>query len=240
MNVEIGTEAVQFPEKEYINGTFVTVYAFIRGSFCFSAMLWKCTHRMAWVQIPKYVFRYEPLYVARANTPLFDERFVGFGMTRNSQVRQMIHIFISVEKTSKKYLKISQNIDCNTEYFISDQEIVFKRELVQLASQCSFVDNFSGQVFTHVFQPRIFDLTARYFLSYLMVFFGTYEYMNIHMLFLTFNLCLLTINIIINSLVLIQKCEIFFCLEGHPPPPPTHRLLPSPPLAKLMFIVSMT
>jgi hypothetical protein len=48
---------------------------------------------MAWVQIPKYVFRYEPLYVARANTPPFDERFVGFGMTRNSQVRQ-IHIFI--------------------------------------------------------------------------------------------------------------------------------------------------
>jgi hypothetical protein len=26
MNVEIGTEATQFPEKEYINGTFVAVY----------------------------------------------------------------------------------------------------------------------------------------------------------------------------------------------------------------------
>jgi hypothetical protein len=26
MNVEIGTEAVQFPEKEYINGIFVAVY----------------------------------------------------------------------------------------------------------------------------------------------------------------------------------------------------------------------
>ncbi len=25
MNVEIGTEAVQFPEKEYINGIFVAV-----------------------------------------------------------------------------------------------------------------------------------------------------------------------------------------------------------------------
>jgi hypothetical protein len=25
MNVEIGTEAVQLPEKEYINGTFVAV-----------------------------------------------------------------------------------------------------------------------------------------------------------------------------------------------------------------------
>ncbi len=26
MNVEIGTEAVQFPEKEYINGILVTVH----------------------------------------------------------------------------------------------------------------------------------------------------------------------------------------------------------------------
>jgi hypothetical protein len=27
MNVEIGTEAAQFPEKEYLNGIFVEVYA---------------------------------------------------------------------------------------------------------------------------------------------------------------------------------------------------------------------
>ncbi len=26
MNVEIGTEAAQFPEKEYINGIFLPVY----------------------------------------------------------------------------------------------------------------------------------------------------------------------------------------------------------------------
>ncbi len=26
MNVEVGTEAVQFPEKEYLNGVLVTVY----------------------------------------------------------------------------------------------------------------------------------------------------------------------------------------------------------------------
>ncbi len=26
MNVEIGTEAAQFPEKEYINGIFVAMY----------------------------------------------------------------------------------------------------------------------------------------------------------------------------------------------------------------------
>ena len=36
----------------------------------------------------KYIFKYEPLYVARADTPVFDERFQGFGMTRNTQVKR--------------------------------------------------------------------------------------------------------------------------------------------------------
>jgi hypothetical protein len=31
MNVEIGTEAVPFPEKEYINGIFVAVSYIYRG-----------------------------------------------------------------------------------------------------------------------------------------------------------------------------------------------------------------
>ena len=33
-----------------------------------------------------FLFKYEPLYVARGETPAFDERFIGFGMTRNTQV----------------------------------------------------------------------------------------------------------------------------------------------------------
>ena len=33
--------------------------------------------------VTKYLFKYEPIYVARAETPIFDERFIGFGMTRN-------------------------------------------------------------------------------------------------------------------------------------------------------------
>merc|ERR1719394_598754 len=36
-----------------------------------------------------YKFRYEPVYVAKADTPPFDERFIGFGMTRNTQVYEM-------------------------------------------------------------------------------------------------------------------------------------------------------
>jgi N-acetyllactosaminide beta-1,3-N-acetylglucosaminyltransferase len=38
-------------------------------------------------QVEKYIFKYEPLYVSRADVPSFDERFIGFGMTRNSQVK---------------------------------------------------------------------------------------------------------------------------------------------------------
>jgi len=40
-------------------------------------------------KVEKYIFKYEPLYVARADTPQFDERFIGFGMTRNTQVYEM-------------------------------------------------------------------------------------------------------------------------------------------------------
>jgi len=40
-------------------------------------------------KVDKYQFKYEPLYVARSDTPIFDERFIGFGMTRNTQVYEM-------------------------------------------------------------------------------------------------------------------------------------------------------
>ena len=43
-----------------------------------------CTEVIA--KVTNYLFKYEPLYVARAETPIFDERFIGFGMTRNTQV----------------------------------------------------------------------------------------------------------------------------------------------------------
>ena len=37
----------------------------------------------------QYKFRYEPVYIAKADTPPFDERFIGFGMTRNTQVMKI-------------------------------------------------------------------------------------------------------------------------------------------------------
>jgi hypothetical protein len=34
MNVEIGTEVAQFPEKEYINGIFLAVWIWVDGKWC--------------------------------------------------------------------------------------------------------------------------------------------------------------------------------------------------------------
>ena len=44
-------------------------------------------------KVEKYQFKYEPLYVARSDTPIFDERFIGFGMTRNTQVNIANKVF---------------------------------------------------------------------------------------------------------------------------------------------------
>jgi hypothetical protein len=53
MNVEIGAEAALFPEKEYINGIFVTVYLFYLLELgvvpipkSFLVISW-CSHRTA-------------------------------------------------------------------------------------------------------------------------------------------------------------------------------------------------
>ncbi len=43
MNVEIGTEAAQFPEKEYINGVFVAV--------------WTASRYLSWVFVQEYTGR---------------------------------------------------------------------------------------------------------------------------------------------------------------------------------------
>jgi hypothetical protein len=40
MNVEIGTEAAQFPEKEYINGIFVAVHNMYNHDICINAVLY--------------------------------------------------------------------------------------------------------------------------------------------------------------------------------------------------------
>ena len=37
-------------------------------------------------KVEKYLFKYEPIYISKSDTPQYDERFVGFGLTRNTQV----------------------------------------------------------------------------------------------------------------------------------------------------------
>ena len=46
-------------------------------------------------KVEKYKLLYEPIYVSRGDTPAFDERFIGFGFTRNSQVAHcVIHLCV--------------------------------------------------------------------------------------------------------------------------------------------------
>jgi len=40
--------------------------------------------------VEKFMFHYEPVYVARRGTPPFAERYVGYGMTRNTQAYEML------------------------------------------------------------------------------------------------------------------------------------------------------
>ena len=47
-------------------------------------------------KVDQYLFYYEPMYVAQGDTPLFDERFIGYGMTRNTQVFERLIFVINV------------------------------------------------------------------------------------------------------------------------------------------------
>lgn len=38
----------------------------------------------------QFSFWYEPVYVAKRDVPAFDERFIGYGLTRNTQVRRFL------------------------------------------------------------------------------------------------------------------------------------------------------
>jgi hypothetical protein len=39
--------------------------------------------------VTKCILGYEPFYVARADTPGYDERFIGYGFARNTQVHYL-------------------------------------------------------------------------------------------------------------------------------------------------------
>ncbi|XP_054707673.1 beta-1,4-glucuronyltransferase 1-like [Uloborus diversus] len=66
---------------------------FIHNQYATNHTLWEKipdSHRLeAAYKITNYEFFYEPFYVAKANVPLHDERFIGYGFTRNTQVFEM-------------------------------------------------------------------------------------------------------------------------------------------------------
>ena len=53
---------------------------------------------------------FEPIFVAKAGTPQYDERFIGYGMTRNTQVTSMeqhfSNIVLIVEGAAEKVSKL--------------------------------------------------------------------------------------------------------------------------------------
>ncbi|GFR02476.1 beta-1,4-glucuronyltransferase 1 [Trichonephila clavata] len=66
---------------------------FIHNQFATNHSLWEkipnSRQLEAAYKISNYEFFYEPFYVGRANVPLYDERFIGYGFTRNTQVFEM-------------------------------------------------------------------------------------------------------------------------------------------------------
>ena len=98
---EISTEAGRLP----VNKTELVSYISQKKARQFHQAVYSINQKSSdlkrWEKIPetdtiepaykieKYIFKYEPLYVARGDTPPFDERFIGFGMTRNTQVYEM-------------------------------------------------------------------------------------------------------------------------------------------------------
>ncbi|GBO04498.1 Beta-1,4-glucuronyltransferase 1 [Araneus ventricosus] len=63
---------------------------FIHNQYATNHSLWEkipsSKELEAAYKISNYEFFYEPFFVARANVPLYDERFIGYGFTRNTQV----------------------------------------------------------------------------------------------------------------------------------------------------------
>jgi hypothetical protein len=92
MNVEIGTEAAQFPEKEYINGIFVAVYQTNSvWGLRIHADVYKCT---SIVQT-----EYEPLRIyVHCKKQYLAQRFSNLHFRR----RKTSHYFISLKRNITK------------------------------------------------------------------------------------------------------------------------------------------
>lgn len=69
---------------------------FIHNQYATNHSLWESSpgpgHLEAAYKVKNYEFFYEPFYIARSDVPLYDERFIGYGFTRNTQVSTLNYI----------------------------------------------------------------------------------------------------------------------------------------------------
>lgn len=50
---------------------------------------------------------YEPVYVSRPDVPQFDERFIGYGMTRNTQVGVLYSTDLALSSSNFQLTKVT-------------------------------------------------------------------------------------------------------------------------------------
>ena len=91
-------------------------------------------------KVEKYIFKYEPLYVSRGDTPPFDERFIGFGMTRNTQV--IGWYLVDSHVLSRACFCSSRSMRCTWLVTVSTSSIISSPPIG--ASRISAVDRLGG------------------------------------------------------------------------------------------------
>ncbi|XP_025411386.1 beta-1,4-glucuronyltransferase 1-like [Sipha flava] len=96
-------------------------------------------------KVPKYQLYYEPFYVSLNNVPSYDERFIGYGYTRNSQVYEMF--------AAKYQFEVLANIFTFQHNFASQKKKSNYREM-QYAENLALFTKFKKEI------------AARYLLSH--------------------------------------------------------------------------
>ncbi|VVC38247.1 Hypothetical protein CINCED_3A014207 [Cinara cedri] len=88
-------------------------------------------------KVPKYQLYYEPFYISLNNVPSYDERFIGYGYTRNSQVYEMF--------AAKYQFEVLANIFTFQHNFASQKKKSNYRE-IQYAENLSLFTKFKKEI----------------------------------------------------------------------------------------------
>ena len=132
-------------------------------------------------RVDKYIFKYEPLYVARAETPQFDERFIGFGMTRNTQVQfwlnkalQSVQPWELKSNVWRKTIVVTEFKSCSMFRSIKDYSFLFVLYSLKVVNYmpdaCAWLFSFSiNSVLVHLYYfnaARCRDVSNWLFVSF--------------------------------------------------------------------------